>query len=477
MKRRPDIVFILLDDMGWRDLTCYGSSFYETPVIDQLAKDGMRFTDAYAACPVCSPSRASILSGKYPARLGLTAFIGDRSRGMLAEVPYLDHLPLEEYCLPRALRGSGYHTWHIGKWHLGREPYTPEAHGYEVNIGGCSWGHPKHGYFSPYQNPALTDGPCGEYLTDRLTDEAIKLIESCDEKPFFLSLCHYTVHIPLEAPAELIRKYEAKAAAMGLDRIDPFEAGESFPAVHKKDRLIKRRTVQSDPVYAAMIENLDTNTGRLINALKLTGRLENTIIIFTSDNGGLSTAEGSPTCNSPLAEGKGWTYEGGVREPLIVRWDGHTVPGSLCREPVTSPDFYPTLLEAAGLPLIPGQHKDGVSFLDALHGKTFSRGPIFWHYPHYGNQGGTPAAAVRDGRFKLIHFFEGGHDELYDLSSDAGENRDIAEELPDVRENLGRELEAWLADTGAIIPVPDQQFADWPGRGNGRYRHTASDLT
>jgi arylsulfatase A-like enzyme len=215
----------------------------------------------------------------------------------------------------------------------------------------------------------------------------------------------------------------------------------------------------------------------VLGQLRKLGLETNTIVFFTSDNGGVSTTQGWPTSNYPLRTGKGWPYEGGVREPLIVRWDGHIVPGSLCREPVTSPDFYPTLLEAAGLPLIPGQHKDGVSFLDALHGKTFSRGPIFWHYPHYGNQGGTPAAAVRDGRFKLIHFFEGGPDELYDLSSDAGENRDIAEELPDVRENLGRELEAWLADTGAIIPVPDQQFADWPGRGNGRYRHTASDLT
>jgi len=309
-----------MDDLGWKDLGCYGSPFYETPNLDRLARSGMRFTDAYAAAPVCSPTRASIMSGKYPARVGLTNFIGGGAKGRLIDAPYIDHLPLDETSLAAALRAGGYATWHVGKWHLGGAPYHPDRHGFDVNKGGCHWGMPKHGYFSPWKIPTLDDGPEGAYLTDRLTDEAVTLIRTNDGRPFFLNLCYYAVHVPIQAKREKTEKFAAKARAAGLDTLETFREGDVFPCEHKKDKRIMRRLVQSDPAYAAMIESVDENIGRLLAAVEEAGQAENTVVIFTSDNGGLATAEGSPTCNAPLAEGKGWMYEGGTREPLIVRW-------------------------------------------------------------------------------------------------------------------------------------------------------------
>ena len=350
---KPNILFILVDDMGWMDLACQGSRFYETPVLDQLAREGMRFTDAYAACPVCSPTRASLMSGKYPARVGVTDWIDHGGTyhpcyGILVDAPYRKELPHSEVSMAQALREGGYQTWHVGKWHLGLESHYPETHGFEVNIGGCHWGHPPQGYFSPYGIATLPDGPDGQYLTDRLTDEAIRLVrERQTERPFFLNLWHYTVHTPIEAKAEDIAYFEEKARKMGLDTQPALEEGEPFPTVQKQHLRVTRRRVQSNPVYAAMIRNLDQNTGKLLEALREEGLLENTLVVFTSDNGGLATAEGSPTCNAPLSEGKGWMAEGGVREPLLVRWPGVVAPGSLCDTPVTRPDFYPTFLEAA----------------------------------------------------------------------------------------------------------------------------------
>lgn len=467
---KPNILFILIDDMGQRDLGCYGSSFYETPVLDGLARAGMRFDRAYAACPVCSPTRASLLSGKYPARVGVTDWIGAHTKGKLAEVPYADHLPLSETSLAAALREGGYRTWHVGKWHLGEADYYPEHHGFDINIGGCNWGGPWNGYFSPYRHPNLPDGPDGEYLIDRITDEAIRLIQEADgDKPFFLNLWHYAVHTPIQSPPELVEKYRKKAEAMGLFPEDGLEAGERFPSMHKQGERVLRRRIQSDPAYAAMIENLDTNIGRLLKALEETGKAENTLVIFTSDNGGLSTAEGSPTSNAPLAEGKGWMYEGGVREPLIVRWPGQVPAGVVSDAQVTSPDFYPTLLEAAGLSLRPKQHVDGESFLDALHGKSYARRPMYWHYPHYGNQGGTPGCSVIDGDWKLIHFFEGGPDALYNLAEDTSESHDLAQEVPEKAASLRALLDAWLAEIEALIPEENPEYTPWPNRGDGRH--------
>jgi len=459
LNSKPNILFILIDDMGWRDLTCYGSQFYETPNIDKLAKEGMIFTDAYASCPVCSPTRASIMTGKYPATLGLTDYIGAFAKGKLLAAPFIDHLPLKEKSLASALKAGGYRTYCVGKWHLGHEKYWPEHHGFDVNIAGCDWGHPKHGYFSPYRNPRLTDGPRGEYLTDRLTDEAIKLIESNGETPFFLYMSHYAVHMPLDCPKALIKKYKSKVHVLGLDRKDPFVKGEYFPIQHRKNKRINRRLFQSDPNYAGMIENLDWNTGRLIDALKKSGKLENTIIIFTSDNGGVSTYDKPPTTNAQLCDGKGWMFEGGTRVPLIIKWSNHINPNSECNCPITSTDFYPTLLEIAGLPLIPDQHCDGISFMRLLNGeKELHRKDLFWHYPHYSNLGNTPGSSIRSENWKLIQFFEDNHYELYHLAEDISENNELSSNNPEIFQNLKNKLENWQKSVEAKYPLPNPKW-------------------
>jgi arylsulfatase A-like enzyme len=459
---KPNIVFILLDDMGWRDLACYGSEFYETPNIDRLAAEGLIFTDAYASCPVCSPTRASVLTGKYPARVGVTNWIGGHERGKLISAPYTHHLPLEETCLAEALKAGGYTSWHVGKWHLGGEPYFPENHGFDANIGGCDWGYLHNGYFSPWGIPTLEDGPEGEYLTDRLTDEAIQLIRGCGDRPFFLHLCYYAVHTPIQGKPEYAEHFAAKAKKLGLDKQETFEDGPFFPVEHKKDRRIRRRLIQSDARYAAMIQSVDEGVGRILRALEETGRADNTIVIFTSDNGGLATAEGCPTTNRPLSEGKGWMYDGGTREPLIVKWPGVTRPGSRCEAPVTTPDFYPTFLEAAGLDPLPEQHCDGVSIAPLLRGETkLDREAIFWHYPHYGNQGGTPGSSVRAGDYKLIEFFEDGRLELYNLREDIGEEHNLADAQPQVATRLHDMLRAWRDDVEAKIPEPNPDYVPW----------------
>jgi arylsulfatase A-like enzyme len=469
MTKKPNLIFILIDDLGWRDLGCYGSTFYETPNLDRLASQGMRFSDAYASCPVCSPTRASVMTGKYPATVGITDWIdhGGKThplKGKLVDVPYLKHLPASEHTLARALRDGGYATWHVGKWHLGGKGHLPEDHGFEVNIGGCEAGSPgAGGYFSPWSIPALRDAevPEGTDLTDHLTDCAIELIRKRDGRPFFLNLWHYTVHTPIQAKEEKIRKYRDKAKALGLDRRKAFEDGEYFPTFDKLDKRVRRRVIQSDPVYAAMVETLDDNIGRLLQALEESGEADNTLVIFTSDNGGLATAEGSPTCNAPLAEGKGWMYEGGTREPLLAVWPGVVPPGSVCAVPVTSADFFPTLLEAAGLEPLPWQHVDGVSLMPLLKGgSTLAREAIFWHYPHYGNQGGTPGSAVRRGDWKLLEFFEDGRLELYDVRTDPGENRDLSQAQPAKVDELKRLLWDWRERIEAKIPCPNPDASD-----------------
>ncbi len=459
--RRPNIILILMDDLGWKDLSCYGSSFYETPNLDRLAARSVRFTDAYAACPVCSPTRASIMSGKYPARVGVTNFIGGHTQGRLVDAPYVRQLPLTEASLATALREGGYATWHVGKWHLGGRDYWPDRHGFEVNVGGCDWGMPNQGYFSPWGLPTLPDGPAGEYLPDRLMDEAIGLIERSDGRPFFLNYWDYCVHIPIQAKPDKVAKYEAKARALGLDARPTFAEGEPFPCEHKKDQRVVRRLLQSDAAYAAMIESVDENIGRLLQALEATGQADDTIIIFTSDNGGLATAEGSPTCNAPLAEGKGWMYEGGTREPLFIHWPGVAAPG-VCSTPVTSPDLYPTILEMAGLPLRPEQHVDGVSLAPLLRGEGApEREALYWHYPHYGNQGGTPGASLRAGDWKLIEFYEDGRLELYNLREDVSEERNRAADLPALAARLQALLAAWRESVAAQMPAPNPDYSPW----------------
>jgi arylsulfatase A-like enzyme len=447
---RPNLIFILADDLGWRDLGCYGSTFYETPHLDRLAAKGMRFTDAYAACSVCSPTRASILTGKYPARLHLTDWLpgrGDSPNQKLKRPVILHQLPLEEVTFAEAFREAGYRTGFIGKWHLGGPGFFPEKQGFDLNIAGCAQGSPSS-YFSPYRIPTLPDGPKGEYLTDRLTDEALKFIDGVGGKSFLLYLSHYAVHNPQQAKPELIAKYRAKAARL------PPAAGPEFLPEGKQ----RARQIQNQPVYAAMLENLDESVGRVMQKLAELGIEENTVVVFTSDNGGLSTSEGTPTANVPLRAGKGWHYEGGVREPLLIRWPGVTQPGSLCRAPIISTDYYPTFLEMAGLPLRPRQHVDGVSLVPVLKGGVQPERPLFWHYPHYSNQGGAPGGAVRLGNLKLIEWFEDVRVELFDLSADPGERHNLAAAMPDKAAALRRQLHDWRDSVNAAMPTPNPEF-------------------
>ena len=466
---KPNILFILMDDLGQRDLGCYGSTFYETPHLDRLAHEGMRFTDAYAACPVCSPTRASIMSGKYPATVGVTDWIdwGGRlhpSRGRVIEVPYLKQLPREETSLAAALREGGYATWHVGKWHLGGEGSEPQDHGFDVNIGGGHMGRPCNGYFSPWNLPNLENAEEGAYLPDHLTDKAVDLIRSHDPAagPWFLNMWFYLVHTPIMGRQEFIDYFRHKADRLGLDKVDALVEGEFHPGEHKKNVRVVRRVLQSDPVYAAMVKSMDENIGRLLAAIRDAGQEEETLVVFTSDNGGLATSEGSPTSNLPLAEGKGWMYDGGTREPLIVKWPGRVRPESVSETPVTSPDFYPTLLDAAGLPARPEQHVDGENLLPLLtEAGGLDRDAIFWHYPHYGNQGGTPGASVRLGDWKLIRFFEDDHVELYNLREDVSERRNLAHVEPERRDRLLARLNDWIDSVNAKIPQPNPDYVPW----------------
>lgn len=445
-RRKPNFVFFLIDDMGWRDLGCFGSSFYETPNIDRLARQAMRFTDAYAACPVCSPTRASIMSGKYPARIGLTNFIAGRKSGKLLPPDYLLHMPLEEVTFAETLQGAGYATGFFGKWHLGDMPYLPDNQGFATNVAGDGHGAPPS-YFSPYGKKVgglkLTPGPESEYLTDRLTDEAVSFIHLNRDKSFLVYLSHYAVHVPLQAKKELTDKYLAKARTL------PPSDARFVP-----EGNTQARQVQDHAVYAAMVESVDANVGNIMRTLEELKLADDTVIIFMSDNGGLSTAEGSPTANVPLRAGKGWLYEGGIREPMIFRWPGVTQPGSTCSTPVISTDFYPTILEIAGLPPIPRQHMDGVSLVPLLKGgKRLNRQDLFWHYPHYSNQGGGPGGAIRSGDYKLIEFFEDDRIELYNLKKDIGEKNNLFARMPNRAEQMRKRLHAWRTEIGAKMPT------------------------
>lgn len=446
----PNFLFVLVDDLGWKDLGCYGSSFYETPACDRLAAEGMRFSQAYAACPVCSPTRASIQTGLYPARLATTDYFGapqpDRWRRKTPLLPasYVDRLPEETTTIAEALGSAGYSTFFAGKWHLGGEGSWPEDHGYDVNQGGWTRGGPYGGnkYFSPYGNPRLEDGPEGEHLPARLAAETIEFIESQGERPFLAFLSFYSVHTPLISRQDLKEKYRQKKVDLGLK---PSWGREGSRKV---------RLVQEHAVYAGMVEAMDQALGDLLDALDRLELEKNTVVIFMSDNGGLSTSEGHPTSNLPLRAGKGWLYEGGIREPMMVRWPGRVAAGSENNAVISSVDFFPTMLEMAGLPL--PSAIDGKSFLAALGaGDDHQRGTIFWHYPHYGNQGGSPGGAIRDGRWKLIEFYEDGTKELYDLDSDIGEKKDLTSEHPGIAMEMSARLHRWLRQIKARMPSPN----------------------
>ena len=458
--KRPNVVFILVDDLGFMDIGANNPNcFYETPHIDQLAKSGMRFTNGYAANPVCSPTRYSILTGKYPTRVGATNYFSGRRSGLFKSAPLHSNMPLAEVTLAESFKTEGYRTAFLGKWHLGpTETHWPKAQGFDVNIGGWRAGMPRS-FFSPYKNPKLPDGPKGEHLTARLADETIKTIEQFQkqdkDKPFLIYLAFYTVHTPLQAPKALVAKYRKKAQA-----ITGKEFGEGPDGEPQRMRILQKHAT-----YAAMVESMDQNVGRILQALKRQGLDENTVVCFMADNGGLSTSEGSPTSNLPLRGGKGWVYEGGIREPWIIRWPGVTKPGSTCDVPVISTDFYPTLLEIASLPLNPKQHLDGVSLVPLLKGQNApARKSLFWHYPHYSNQRAFPGGAVREGDWKLIERYEDGRVHLYNLKDDVGETKDLAAANPARVTSMRSRLHAWYKTVGAKFLQPKGGKIPWrPG--------------
>lgn len=467
---RPNFVFILIDDLGYTDLGCYGSTFYETPNIDRLAAQAMKFTSAYAACPVCSPTRASILTGKYPARLNLTDWIPGLqsidapSSRKLIPPQFNQQLFLAELTIAEALAQAGYATASIGKWHLGTEEFWPEHQGFDINIAGNHRGQPPS-YFYPYRRrnqklENLTGGKKGEYLTDRLTDEAVRFIEKNKNRPFFLYLSHFAVHKPIQSRKEATAKYAKKASKLPAPKRTRFVQNNN----------VVTRQVQDYPPYAGMVESVDDSVGRVIKRLARLDLTENTIVIFMSDNGGLSTQIGTitkprataglvPTANLPLREGKGWLYEGGIREPMIIKWPGITRPGSTCDEPVTSTDFYPTMLQMAGLPLIPDQHADGVSIIPLLKGEqSLDREAIYWHYPHYHPSGHRPAGALRLADYKLIEWYEDNRVELYNLKEDLSETDDLSSEMPEKAADLRQMLHNWLKSVNAQMPRPNPDY-------------------
>lgn len=429
----PNFIFILVDDWGWTDAGCYGSRFYQTPNIDRLAREGMRFTQAYSACTVCSPTRAAILTGKYPARLHITDWIAGHQRpyAQLKPPEWTKYLPHEEITLAEALKPLGYATASIGKWHLGGTNYYPEKHGFDLNLGGTDRGQPPS-YFAPYKIATLPEGPPGEFLTDREAVEACRFIEHNRSRPFFLYLPHHAVHTPIQSKKEVQEKYRA--------RVQP-------------------GALQTNAAYAALVESVDDSVGRILAKLAELKLEERTVIFLTSDNGGLKPV----TDNSPLRAGKGSAYEGGVRVIAIVKWPGVTRPGSVNDTPIISMDFYPTVLEMAGVPLRPGQMVDGQSLVPLLRGTGgLRRDALFWHYPHYHPGGATPYSAIREGDFRLIEFFEDRRVELYDLKNDAGEKQNLAESRPELAARLRARLEAWRQEVGAQLPLPNPDYA--PGK-------------
>lgn len=468
-QENPNVIFIIADDLGYADLGVYGSSFYETPNIDALVKDGVMFTNGYANCPVCSPSRASFQTGKYPVRTGVTDWIKGRKayagttpndRWIVPDTDY--EMKLQEVTIAEVLKTQGYNTTFIGKWHLGEEEkYWPENQGYDTNIAGWKAGRPYKGYFSPYGNPKLTDGPKGEYLTDRLTSEAIQVIQQNRNAPLFLCLSYYAVHTPLQAKKEDKKKYKQKRKARGLDTIQEFLVNEPWMQTATGDpKSYKERIVQGEATYAAMVQRLDKNIGQLVTYLKQKELYDDTLIVFTSDNGGLSTINGSSTSNLPLAKGKGWMYEGGIRVPFSVK-PPHNRKSKVSTIPVSGVDIFPTIVSYVGnKDETMKMDIDGMDLKPWISGekKTSPLRPIFWHYPHYGNQGGNPASAIRLGNFKLIHDLELGSYELYDLENDVSEKNNVLEQFPKKAEELIMMLENWVQSN---YNKPMQKNPNW----------------
>ncbi|WP_339865279.1 sulfatase [uncultured Algoriphagus sp.] len=452
---KPNIVFILVDDLGYHDLSVTGSKYYETPNIDELASHSYQFVQGYTASPVCSPARASIMTGVTPAVHKITDWIGapegeawrDYGRHTKLLPPTYSHdLPASYVTLPEALRDSGYETFFAGKWHLGGEGSYPEDHGFQTNIGGFEAGSPKGGYFAPYDNPKLEQGPDGENLSMRLATETAKFIGQEHEKPFFAMLSFYAVHGPIQTTEEKWAKYRAKAEALGI-------ADHGF----EMERRLPIRKYQDNPVYAGLVEAMDDAVGVVTAALAKAGLDENTIIVFTSDHGGVASGDAFSTSNFPLRGGKGYQWEGGLRVPYFIKVPGQKELITL-DVPASGIDFYPTLLELANVKMPEGVYMEGVSLAPAMQGKKIASRQLYWHYPHYGNQGGDPSSIVREGNWKLIYYWEDKSVELYDLSKDPREGNDVAKQNRKVTTKLAGDLLFYLTGKFANQPLDDPEY-------------------
>ncbi len=438
--KKPNVIFILVDDLGWNDLGYSGSAFYESPNIDKLSKDSFEFKTAYAASSVCSPTRASIMTGKHPARVNITDWIpglDPKNRPLLGPQD-LHQLPLDETTIAEKLKESGYKTFYAGKWHLGSQGYYPEENGFDINIGGFEKGSPMGGYYSPYKNPKLSDGPEGEYLTDRLTSESISFIENHDKsQPFVLFLSFYNVHTPIQPNLKHVNYFKEKLDSMDDNKVRVREEGEAISLLN-----------QVNHNYASMVYAMDENVGRLINSLKENNLYNDALIIFTSDNGGLSTLRRvAPTSVFPLRAGKGWLYEGGIRIPQLIKTPGNSK--NIKIEDVTvSYDLFPTILDYAGLNS--ETEIDGKSLMPILEGESkMDREDVFWHFPHYHGSLWKPGSAIRHGDWKLVQHFESNTVELYNLKNDIGEMDDLSSKFPEKTQDLLNRLNNLREDTNA----------------------------
>ena len=459
---RPNVLLLLVDDLGWADLGCYGSELHRTPHIDALAASGMRYTQAYAACPVCSPTRASIMTGRHPVQVGITDWIPGMDASRRADrrfehVDDLSELPASEKTLAEYLREANYQNAFFGKWHLGGEGSLPTDHGFDHNVGGDKFGSPPGGYHAPFRNPRLPEVPEGTYLPTLLTDELIRWVDDRDPaRPFFAMLSYYNVHTPIQPDRRTVEDYRQQVAQRFVG---------PTPTLTFRDVISRGR--QDNPEYASMVTAVDSSVGRLMEMLDASGLTKNTMVVFYSDNGGLCTLPprrrvgqttgsetfvGGPTCNLPLRSGKGWLYEGGIREPAIIRMPAENPPRDVTEQVISSCDILPTVLAACGIEPNAETELSGIDVMseDARHQPR----TLHWHYPHYHGSGWTPGAAIRDGDWKLIEFYEWDAVELYNLAKDPGESRDVAGEHPEITQRLRDRLFRWQAEQGAKLPEP-----------------------
>ena len=451
------MLFILVDDLGYHDLGFSGSTFYETPNVDALAKQSLWFKNGYAASRVCSPSRASILTGKFTARHGITDWIGAKAgedwrkrkrHDKLLPADYIHALPKQDITIAEAFKDQGYATFFAGKWHLGDKGSYPEDHGFEINKGGFHRGSPSGGFFAPFNNPKLKDKKKGENLTIRLAKETSNFITQHKDKPFFAYLSFYAVHAPIQTIETKWNKYRNKAGSLGIAKKG-----------YKMERVLPIRQVQDNPIYAGLVETMDDAVGIVLKSLKENGLDKNTIVVFTSDNGGVASGDHYATSNLPLRGGKGYHWEGGIKEPYLIKVPWLKTKNKTSDFPVNHTDFYPTLLDLANIPLIEDQHKDGISLKPILSGKTIENNrPLYWHYPHYGNQGGEPSSVIQQNGWKLIHYWEDGRQELYKLPSQEKDQQNVILDDPDVGKKLSKQLLSWLQSVHAKYPIRDTLY-------------------